>query len=339
MIERWIKNSLQLKRYRRFKKNRRAVTALCFLAIVGLFSFTAEIWSNSKPILMKYRGGIYFPVVKAYHPTVFGISDQFVTNYRALEFQPGDWAVWPPNPWDPFESNQKVATYPSPPTNVNLLGTDDRGRDVFARILYGFRTSMTFAVVLWILTVILAISFGGVMGYVGGWVDMIGQRLVEIMSSVPVLFLLIILVSIFKPSLLMLVLITAIFSWIFLSYYVRGEFLRNRKLEYVDAAYAIGVSHWGVIFKHLLPNSLVPVVTFSPFIIASDIYRLAALDYLGFGLPPPSPSWGELLNQAQHHFTTAWWLALFPALALFCTLVLLALFGDGVRNAYDPRKT
>jgi microcin C transport system permease protein len=337
MIEYWIKNGLQLKRYRRFKKEKISVFSILLLLIIGFFSFTAEIWSNSKPLVLRYQGATYFPAVKDYHPSVFGIADEFVTDYRVLKLQDQDWVVWPLNAWDPFESNKNVERYPAPPSRDNKLGTDDRGRDILARILYGFRYSMIFATILWVLTVILAVVFGGVMGYFGGWVDMIGQRLVEILSTVPVLFLLIILVSIFKPTLLLLVLITSIFSWIGLSYYVRGEFLKNRKQDYVQAAYAIGVGHIGVIFRHILPNSMIPILTFSPFIIAGDVYRLAALDYLGFGLAPPTPSWGELLNQAQRYFTTSWWLAVFPSLALFLTLVLLALLGEGLRKAFDPK--
>jgi microcin C transport system permease protein len=183
----------------------------------------------------------------------------------------------------------------------------------------------------------MGISFGGVMGYFGGWVDLIGQRMVEILNTVPLFFLLIILVSLFDPTLTLLIILTSLFSWIGLSYYVRGEFLKNRRKEFVESARAVGAGHLRLIFRHILPNSLIPVITFSPFIIASHILGLASLDYLGFGLKPPTPSWGELLNQAQKNFTVAWWLAVFPALALFSTLVSFALVGEGVRNAFDPR--
>jgi microcin C transport system permease protein len=249
-----------------------------------------------------------------------------------------DWAIWPLVRWDPYESNKTVESYPSKPTSDNWLGTDDRGRDVLSRLLYGFRYSISYAMLVWGFCVFLAVTLGGLMGYAGGWVDLIGQRMVEILNTIPYLFLLIILVSIFQPSLLILVALTSIFGWMSLAAYVRGEFLKNRKMDFVEAARAQGAGHSRILFRHILPNSLVPVITFSPFIIANHIYGLAALDYLGFGLPPPTPSWGELLQQAFKYFTIAWWLAVFPSLALFCTLVLFSLVGEGVRNAFDPKK-
>jgi microcin C transport system permease protein len=287
---------------------------------------------------MSYRGSLFVPVVREIHPSELGIEDAVVVNYRSLKFDHGDWALWPLNPWDPFESNTHVDRFPSPPSGENWLGTDDRGRDIFSRLLYGFRYSITFAVVVWLLTVTGAILIGGTMGYFGGMADLIGQRVVEILSTIPVFFLLIILVATFEPSLGLLVVITSLFSWIGLSYYVRGEFLKNRKMDFVESARSLGATHPRLIFKHVLPNSLVPVITFSPFILSSDVLRLASLDYLGFGLRPPTPSWGELLNQAQKNFTTAWWLSVYPGLALFLALVILAMIGEGVRTAMDPRK-
>jgi microcin C transport system permease protein len=327
------------KRWKSFRQQKRSVVSLILLATIALFSFTAEIWSNSRPVLLKHAGSLYVPVLKDYRASDLGVTDRIRVDYRELPMAAGDWAIWPVNRWDPFESNKQVDKYPSPPTRQNWLGTDDRGRDIFARLLYGFRYSMTYAVLVWGLTVFAAIVLGGLMGYFGGWVDLVGQRVVEVMNTVPIFFLLIILVSIFDPTLVLLVLLTSLFSWIGLSYYVRAEFLKNRKREYVEAARATGASHLRIIFRHVLPNSLVPVVTFSPFIVAAHVLGLASLDYLGFGLQEPTPSWGELLNQAQKNFTLAWWLAVFPSLALFWTLVFLALVGDGVRNAFDPKKT
>jgi microcin C transport system permease protein len=334
-----LKNDLQRRRWRLFKKQKRSVVGLVVLALLVVLSFTAEIWSNSRPVVMKYQGSIWVPVAREIHPSELGIQDSVVVNYRELKFTDGDWAVWPLNPWDPLESNLNVDSYPSKPSSANWFGTDDRGRDIFARLLYGFRYSITFAVVVWVLTVLGAVVIGGAMGYFGGRVDLVGQRLVEILSTVPVFFLLIILVAIFEPTLSLLVLITSLFSWIGLSYYVRGEFLKNRKMDFVESARSLGAGHIRLIFKHVLPNSLVPVITFSPFILAGDVLRLASLDYLGFGLRPPTPSWGELLNQAQKHFTTAWWLSVYPGLALFFALVLLSMVGEGVRTAMDPRKS
>jgi microcin C transport system permease protein len=333
-----LKNDLSRRRWKLFKRQKRSVFGVVAILVLCFFSFSAEFWSNSRPVLMRYQGEVHVPVVREIHPSELGIADAVVVNYRELKFENGDWAIWPINPWDPFESNTRVERYPSPPSLENWFGTDDRGRDIFARLLYGFRYSISFAVVVWALTVAGAIVIGGAMGYFGGRVDLVGQRLVEILSTIPVFFLLIILVATFDPSLGLLILITSLFSWIGLSYYVRGEFLKNRKMDFVESARSLGASHMRLIFKHVLPNSLVPVITFSPFILSSDVLRLASLDYRGFGLKPPTPSWGELLNQAQKNFTTAWWLSVYPGVALFITLVLLAMIGEGVRTAMDPRK-
>ncbi len=338
MIEKLFRNDVSLRRYRKFKKQKRSVISFWLLMICVFFSFTAEIWSNSKPLYLSFGGRSYFPVFVFYHPSELGINDRMTMDYRGLELKSGEFAFWPINRWDPFESNKLVAKYPSPPAHENIFGTDDRGRDIFARLLYGFRYSFIYAVIVWMLTVTFAISIGGVMGYSGGWVDLIGQRAIEVLSTIPILFLLIILVSIFDPTLWMLIVLTSSFSWIGLSYYVRGEFLKNRKMDFVEAARSIGGKPARLIFKHILPNSLIPVITFSPFIISSQILGLAALDYLGFGLRPPTPSWGELLNQAQKTFTIAWWLAVFPGAALIITLNLFTFVGDGVRNAVDPKK-
>jgi microcin C transport system permease protein len=343
MIERFITNSLTLKRYRRFKSKRLAVLSLFVFSLIVFFSFTAELWVNNKPVILSYSGEIYFPAIKRYHPSVFGIQDQFITDYRKLEMKEGDWTLWPLVRWDPYESNKYVDTYPAPPTfnetvTDNWLGTDDRGRDVLARLIYGFRYSIVYAFLVWAITFSIGISLGGVMGYAAGKVDFIGQRVVEILSTVPQFFLLIILISLFQPNLLMLVGITSLFGWISISYYMRGEFLKLRKMDFVDAARSLGASHARLIFRHILPNALGPVLTFSPFVIAGNITSLAALDFLGFGLPQPTPSWGELLAQAQKYFRIAWWLATYPSLALFTTLVLLSIVGEGVRDAFDPKK-
>lgn len=337
MIERYIQNELTLKKWRRFKKNRLAVAASIVVAIITFISLTAEIWANSKPVVLSYKGSLYFPAIKHYHPTAFDAnSEDLVMDYRKLDVADG-WAIWPIIKWDPYESNKEVSEYPSPPTQLNWLGTDEGGRDVMSRLLYGYRYSLAYSVLVWLVTTIVAIILGGIMGYAGGMTDIVGQRVVEVISSVPFLFVLIMLVSIFKPGLMMLVILTAFFGWIFMSSYVRAEFLRNRKKEFVEAARAMGATHSRIIFTHILPNSVGPVITFAPFIIATYITSLAGLDYLGLGLPPPTPSWGELLAQAQKYFSISWWLAVFPSLALFFTLILLSLIGDGVRDALDPR--
>ena len=336
MIERFIDDDLTLKRWRRFKSRRTAVWSGVALLAALFLTLIAPILANSKPLYMSYNGSSYFPVFVDYHPRDFGIKDSLVVNYRKLSNEEGASSVWPIIKWDPFESNKEVDSYPSGPSSSNWLGTDDRGRDVMARLLYGFKYSISYAFFVWLLTFFLGTIIGGVMGYAGGKVDFIGQRFVEVLSTVPQFFLLIILISIFTPNLWWLVAISSIFGWIPISYYVRGEFLQNRKKDFVEGARALGATHFSLIFKHILPNSLTSVITFAPFTISANIVGLASLDYLGFGLEIPTPSWGELLAQAQKHISDGWWLAVFPSLALFFTLTFMNLLGEGVIDAMDP---
>ncbi|MCB0361174.1 MAG: ABC transporter permease subunit [Bdellovibrionales bacterium] len=338
MIERWIDNELILKRWRKFKKLRRAFISMWVLAALLFLSFSAEIWSNSKPILLMYRGEVYFPAYRTYHPSLFGQEGMFVTDYRQLNLSPDDWAIWPLVRWDPVESNNKLISFPGPPSVENWLGTDDRGRDVLSRLLYGFRYSIGFAVLVWFLSYLIGIVLGSVTGYLGGRWDLFSQRVVEVFESMPIFILLITLVSIFGASMWVLVIFTSVFSWMMISLYIRAEFLKLRKREFIEAGRSLGISHWRLMFKHILPNALGPVLCFSPFSIAGHIYSLAALDFLGFGLPPPTPSWGELLQQANKEFAVAWWLAVFPSVAMVVTLVSLSLIGEGLRDSFDPRK-
>lgn len=339
MIERFIKNELTRKRWKIFKRSKTAMFSLILLMLLILSTFLSPLIANNRPMILKYQGTTYFPLFKEYDAETFGITDSFDIDYRQLKLGEGDYAYWPIIQWNPYESNSIVESYPSPPTKTNILGTDDRGRDVFARLLYGFKYSITYAVAVWFISLLIGTILGGVMGYFGGRVDFIGQRMVEVLSTVPQFFLLIILISIFSPSLWMLIVISCVFAWISISYYVRGEFLKNRNREYVEAARSLGASDLKIIFKHILPNSLTPIITFAPFTIAAEIVGLAALDYLGFGLQVPTPSWGELLAQAQKNYTIAWWLAFYPSLALFVVLTLLNLIGQGVRDAMDPNMT
>lgn len=340
MIEKFIQNDESLKKWRRFKNRRLAVISSWLILIACLFSFTAEFWANNKPILLKYNDHYFLPVMFTYHPSEFGDEEALLTNYRELKLDEdrGDFAIWPLVTWNPYESNKEVESYPSEPTSDNWMGTDDRGRDILTRLLYGLRYSVTYAFLVWLVTFSVGTFLGGIMGYFGGRTDFWGQRIVEVLSTVPQFFLLIIIISIFKPSLVLLVILSSLFGWISISYYIRGEYLKNRKKEFVEAARALGAGHGRIFFKHLLPNSLSPIITFSPFVLAGNIVSLASLDYLGFGLTPPTPSWGELLNQAQKHFTEGWWLAVYPSLALFLTLTMLSLIGEGVRDAMDPKE-
>lgn len=337
MITKIIKNEQALKKIEAFKRKKLSYYSLIVICIMCFFSFTAEFWANSKPLYLSYNGKTFFPFIMEYSAKDFGIKDSLIVDYKNLELKKNDSIVWPIIKWDPYESNKKVDDYPAPPSSSNIMGTDDRGRDVFTRLLYGLRYSIAFAVFVWLITFSVGTLIGSFQGFMGGWVDLLGQRITEIMSTVPQLFLLIILVAVFEPNLFILILINSVFGWIPISYYMRAEFLKNRKLDYVESAKALGVSNTKIFFKHILPNSLAPIITFSPFAIVGNISSLAALDYLGFGLVPPTPSWGELLAQSQNNFLIGWWITLWTFLALVTVLILLSLVGDGVRDVMDPR--
>lgn len=332
-----VKNELSRKRYRRFKRDRVAVISVWVLLVMFFFSFTAGLWANNRPHIMSYNGKLFFPLVQDYHPTDFGRDDIYVMDYRELQLGENDWAIWPIIQWDAYESNKTVETYPSPPTKENWLGTDESGRDVMTRLLYGFRYTMLFAIGAWLLAYAIGITLGSLMGYLGGKTDLVGQRIVEIVESTPIMFVLITMISIFTPSLPMLVAFYACFAWTGISAYMRAQFLSLRKREYVEAAKAVGADHKRIISKHILPNGLTPIITFSPFVISGNVYTLSMLDYLGLGLTPPTPSWGELMSQAQKWFTIAEWLVWGPLTALFITLMLLINIGIAVRDAFDSK--
>lgn len=339
LIEKRIKNDLTLKRYRRFKRNKVAIVSVWLLGLLFFLSFTAEFWANNGPHLMKYKGKIYAPLFVDYHPTEFGRDDIYVMDYRSLEFGQDDWAVWPLVQWDPYESNKTVSEYPAPPTKYNLMGTDDRGRDVLTRLLYGLRYTIIFSIGAWFVTYVVGVILGSLMGYFGGKVDLIGMRIVEIIQTMPVTLILITIISIFTPNIAVLILFVSIFDWTKIAMYMRGQFLQLRQREFVEAARALGASNGRIVFKHILPNGLTPIVTFAPFDIAANITYLSILDYLGLGLRAPTPSWGELLQQAQKWFTTSEWLVWWPSLALVLTLTLLINIGLAVRDAFDSKSS
>jgi microcin C transport system permease protein len=326
---------------KKLKKHKLALVGAVFLIMLMFFSLSAEIWSNSKPLVLKYAGKTYFPIFKDYHPSIFGIENQFVTDYRELEknFTEQDFIIWPVNKWNPLESNKTVERYPSPPTKDNWFGTDDRGRDVFARLLYGFRYTLLYAVGVWFLSYLIGTFFGAIFGYFGGKIDLIGGRLIELIEMTPQLLLLITLISIFDPSIWLLVLFSVLFDWTGIYHYMRAQFLQLRKREFVEAAQALSVPTWKIIFRHLLPNALTPILTFSLFSIATNISGLALLDYLGLGLKPPTPSWGELIAQAQKYFSMAEWLVWYPSALLLLTMISLIQIGLAVRDLNDSRMT
>lgn len=337
IAERLIKNELSLKRWRRFKKSKSAIVSCWIIFAIAFFSLTAELWANSKPIVMSYQGTMYWPIFQQYHPSLFGREDIMVMDYRALEMSESDWALWPVVRWDPYESNSSVDSYPAPPSQQNWMGTDDRGRDVLTRLLYGFRYSIAYAFGVWMLSYALGTLIGAMMGYLGGKWDLLGSRFVEVIEMTPQTLLLITIISIFAPSLWLLVIFSFIFDWTGIFHQMRSQFLQLRKRDYVEAARALGSSHLRIVLKHILPNALTPLVTFSPFAIAANISRLSVLDYLGLGLRAPTPSWGELMSQAQKYFNTAEWLVWWPSLALLLTMVSLINIGLAVRDAYDAK--
>ena len=325
-----------------FKAQRLGYWSLLLFVAAFAVSLAGPLWSNDKPLVVRYDGHYYFPVVKDYAETTFGgdfptpadYLDPYVRHRFSL---PGNFAVYPPNHYYYDTLNYFSRTpNPAPPSHENWLGTDAQGRDVFARLLYGFRVSVEFALVLTLIGTVLGIAAGAVQGYFGGRTDIVGQRLIEIWSALPELYLLIIFASIFEPSFLLLVVLLSLFGWIGLADYVRAECLRNRTQDYVRAARAIGLSNWQIIWRHVLPNSMTPVITFLPFRMSGSILALTSLDFLGLGVPAPTPSLGELLSEGKANLD-AWWISLSTFGVLVVTLLLLTFMGDALRNALDTR--
>ncbi len=311
------------------------VVLLC-LFFVSLFS---EFIANDRPLVIIYNGKIFLPVVNVYKGIDFGLKSQVEPDYKRLvdDIKEDSFVLAPPIWWGYNESNKALAYFPGPPNSQNWLGTDDRGRDVFVRTLYGFRLSLFFAIVSLFFALIIGTLIGGVQGYFGGIVDLLGQRFVEIWTSLPAIFVVILVVNVFEPSIFILMLVIGAFSWVSASYYLRGECLRLKNKEFAIAARSLGASKWQVFFEHIIPNALTPLISIAPFIMTGSIYFLSFLDYMGLGVQPPAASLGELLRQGREHFLQAWWLALYPFLALCTMLVLLNFIGEGVRKAFDPK--
>ena len=332
-----------MNRWQRFKANRRGYISLwIFLAFFGL-SLCAELIANDKPLLVRYDGNFYFPIVKNQPETVFGGDFATPTDFLDPDIRrnitsDGNWAIYPLIKYS-YETLNYFAPSPNPapPSWQNWLGTDDRGRDVLSRLIYGFRLSILFGLALTIVGVTVGVITGSLMGFFGGKFDLISQRLIEIWSAMPELYLLIIFASIFHPSVLLLILLLAAFGWMGLSDYVRAEFFRNRALEYVRAARALGLTNVQIMWRHILQNSLTPVITFLPFRMSAAILSLTSLDFLGLGVPPGTPSLGELLSQGKGNLD-AWWISLSTFVVLVSTLLLLTFMGEALRDAYDSRK-
>jgi len=327
----------------RFKRNRLGYWSLVLFSLLVALSLAAELISNDRPLAVRYEGQTYWPLVKDYPEKTFGGDFDTPTDYldpfiRERLAQGGNWALYTLNPYGKNTINYFAkAPNPAPPTRDNWLGTDDRGRDLLAQLLYGFRVSVLFGLALTATGVLLGVLAGAVQGFFGGRTDLVFQRFIEIWGSMPELYLLIIFSAIFSPSLGLLLVLLSLFGWMGLSDYVRAEFLRNRQLDYVKAARALGVPDGQIVWRHILPNSLTPVVTFLPFQMSAAILSLTSLDFLGLGVPPGTPSLGELLSQGKNNID-AWWISLSTFGVLVATLLLLTFMGDALRDALDPRK-
>lgn len=329
--------------WQRFRSHRLGYGSLVVFVALFVLSLFAEVLCNDKPFLARYNGSFYVPMVQALPETTFGGDFDTPTDYLDPFIQKqfakkGNWAIYPLNPYYHSTINYFAKQpNPSPPSWDNWLGTDDRGRDVLARLLYGFRLSVLFALALTIFGMVVGVITGALQGYFGGLTDLATQRFIEIWSAMPELYLLIIFSAVFDPSIGLLLVLLGLFGWMGLSDYVRAEFLRNRQLDYVRAARALGLSNKDIIMRHVLPNSLTPVVTFLPFRMSAAILALTSLDFLGLGVPPGTPSLGELLAQGKSNID-AWWISLSTFALLVLTLMLLTFMGDALRDALDPRK-
>jgi len=348
--------SIFRKRIQKFRRLKRGYYSFLAIVIAYLISFILPLLINNKALIVSYKGALYFPVLKFHPATTFDQAIVSEPNYRELKrtFERengGNWVLMPLHPYSATESPfaELPDSPPNPPSREHPFGTDDRGRDVLSRLAYGFNVSMTFALIVMLLGEGLGIIIGALIGYYGGKLDIIGQRGIEIWSSLPFLYTIIIVSSIvvpiylpsrnliLQPSFWLLVVILAAFNWMGITYYVRGEFYREKAKDYVGAAISMGVSESSIMFRHILPNALTPVVSFAPFTIVANIEALVALDFLGFGLPAPTPSWGELIGQGLEQLTK-WWLIFFPLMAMFLTLLLIVFIGEAVREAFDPKE-
>ncbi|WP_206074785.1 ABC transporter permease [Marinobacter litoralis] len=333
---------IQQRRLRNFRNNRRGFWSLwLFLLIFGL-SLGAELIANDKPLLVSYNGDWYFPVAQTIPEETFGGFLPTEADYRdsfiADEINANGWMIWPPIPFSYNTINYDLdVPSPAPPSAVNWLGTDDQGRDVAARVIYGFRISVVFGLTLTLVSCLIGVAVGAIQGYYGGKIDLLGQRFLEIWSGLPMLYLLIILSAIVQPNFWWLLGIMLLFSWMGLVDVVRAEFLRARNFEYVRAARALGLENRHIMFRHVLPNAMVATLTFLPFILAGAITSLTSLDFLGFGLPSGSPSLGELIAQGKANLHAPW-LGISAFVSLSLMLTLLVFTGEAVRDAFDPRK-
>jgi microcin C transport system permease protein len=334
-------NPVNRRRWQSFRAHRRGFYSLCIFLTLFFMSLIAEFIANDKPVLVYYQSSLYFPIFKSYPETSFGGEFETEADYRDPYVKElmdkNGFAIWPLVRFADDTINYDLAVpAPAPPSAQNWLGTDDQGRDIVARLIYGFRISVLFGLCLTLVSSAIGVAAGALQGYYGGWIDMLGQRFMEIWSGLPVLYLLIILASIVQTNFWWLLGIMLLFSWMMLVDLVRAEFLRGRNLEYVRAARALGSKNFIIMFRHILPNAMVSTITFMPFILSGSVTTLTALDFLGFGLPVGSPSLGELLRQGKANLHAAW-IGISAFTVLSVMLTLLVFIGEAARDALDPR--
>ena len=332
---------LNERRWANFRANRRGWWSLWIFLALLLTSLPAEFLANDRPLLVSYKGDLLVPVLVNYPESAFGgflAETDYRDPYIQQEITAKGWMIWPPIRYSYQTINRNPpAAAPSAPSRENLLGTDEQARDVLARVIYGFRLSVLFGLALTLISALIGVTAGAVQGYFGGWVDLMFQRVIEIWAGLPVLYILIILASFIAPSVVSLLLVLLVFSWLPLTGVVRAEFLRARNLDYVRAARALGMGDFEIMRRHLLPNAMVATMTLLPFVLSASITALTALDFLGFGLPPGEPSLGELLAQGRSNLQAPW-LGITGFLVIAVTLSLLIFIGEAARDAFDPRK-
>lgn len=342
--EKKISTSIFQKRWKKFKTIKRGYYSFIIIVSCFIISFLLPFFVNRDALIVNYEGSYYFPVFKFYPAEIFKqVGVQGEANYRLLkkQFKEADsdnWVLMPVYPFGPNENllDELTEIPPTPPGGEHIFGTDDRGRDVFARLVYGFNIGISFSLIVTIFSYMIGISIGAMLGFFGGKVDILGQRFIEIWSTLPFLFVMIIISSILNPNFWLLTIVLTLFGWMGMTYYVRGEFYREKARDYVSAALSMGAKNSTIIFKHILPNALTPVITYMPFAIVANIFSLVALDFLGFGLPPPTPSWGQLMNQGMQNIEK-WWLISTPLLSMFLTLLSITFIGEAFREAFDPK--
>lgn len=356
--------SIGQRRWQKFKTIKRGYYSLVILTTMYILSFLLPVLVNDKALMVRYNGEYHFPAFTSLVAS-FPVIDQFVSvfqsgeslgqlgnpgqvRYRDLQRQyenenADNIVIMPLYPYGPIEdiTTDGNSAFIEPLVSeegqpARLMGTDENGRDVFARMAYGFKVSISFALILVFLEYLIGIPIGGLLGFKGGYYDLIGQRILEMWATLPTLFLIIIVVSFIQPSFILLVLLLSLTAWIPITTYIRAEFYREKSKDYVAAAISIGVPTWKIMFKHILPNSLVPIITNFPFAVVAGITALVALDFLGFGLPPPTPSWGQMLSTGLQNLTK-WWLVFSPMAALFATLIMIVFIGEAIREAFDPK--